>query len=551
MRSSLEEVANRAAAGSSDPRIRAWSIECLERKRRGGSKVNNERARAEVLLAAVQQKLWVPDPVGVEFIAGAHLTACVDKDAPCFHGGDCFPEGTLVFKKGHELDTIESLKPGDQIWGLDAWSTVEAVAYKGVLPIDVIRLNNGSDVKLTASHKVAVLDCCEHPMLDEEAQALPPDRNWRGGGNSSRCGCSCETASRQEKITCVEELRRGMVLRAPKRLPFGTENLDPDLAYVDGLFVADGWADWVHNRYFSIAGKDGFPKEEQKRSVEKICQTFGIKTSWAEKDIRVVDRDWTLRMQLMGHLAPNKHFISINLDEVAAAESLRGVMADSGQNTVGVERTFTTTSKILVTQVRVLHKMFGITCGYRYIENHGGLGPNPIHRLGTRGNKLTKVGRHPWLLRIRSVERDVIPLPCWDIQTSDHRVYLPEHDVTTQQCDDLCVLQAASFLSVGLYTMIVGHAYNTQKNIQHVLTAVRVKNEWLYADPSTDFPLGKCEPFSRERLLSVPNVKVICDENACLTSPEKFDPDQHGFVTTGTFVGVDGLPVRSRIRWLP
>lgn len=206
MRSSLEEVAKKAASGSSDPRIRAWSIECLEKARRAGKKVNTERPRAEALLTAVQQKLWVPDPVGTEFMAGAHLTACVDKNAPCFHGGDC---------------------------------------------------------------------------------------------------------------------------------------------------------------------------------------------------------------------------------------------------------------------------------------------------------------------------------------------------------DDLCVLLGACFLSVGLHTMIVGHAYNAGKNIQHVLAAVRFEGKWHYADPSTDFPLGKCEPFSRERLLSIPNVKVVCDENACLTSPEKFDPDQQGFVNKGTFVGVDGPPTRSLIRWLP
>lgn len=111
----------------------------------------------------------------------------------------------------------------------------------------------------------------------------------------------------------------------------------------------------------------------------------------------------------------------------------------------------------------------------------------------------------------------------------------------TGDCDDMVVLLAASFLSVGLHTMIVGHGYGSQRVIQHVLAAVRVKNEWLYADPSYDFPLGTCEPFTRERLLSVPVVKVVCDENACLTDKTNYDPDREGFVEHGTFVGVDGL----------
>jgi len=108
-------------------------------------------------------------------------------------------------------------------------------------------------------------------------------------------------------------------------------------------------------------------------------------------------------------------------------------------------------------------------------------------------------------------------------------------------CDDMAVLLAASFLSVGIHTMIVGHAYGSARAIQHVLCACRIKGEWLYADPSYDFPLGKCEPFTRERLLSVPVVKVVCDETACLTNPTSFDPDQNGFVQQGMFVGVDGF----------
>lgn len=116
-------------------------------------------------------------------------------------------------------------------------------------------------------------------------------------------------------------------------------------------------------------------------------------------------------------------------------------------------------------------------------------------------------------------------------------------------CDDMVVLVAACFLSVGIHTAIIGHAYNSQRSIQHVLAAARIKGEWLYADPSYDFPLGKCEPFTRERMLSVPNIKVICDETACLTNPTKFDPDKEGFVDRGFFVGVDGAPERVREIW--
>lgn len=362
VRSSLEEVAKRAAQGGNHPRVKEWAGEQIHGARLGGSSVKGDRARAEILLGCVQRtKTWLPDPVGTEYIKGAHLLACSrdDEHGPCFNTGDCFPEGTLVLKQGQELASIESLLVGDSIWGLDQWSEVEAVAFKGLLSVDAIELSNGTALRLTNNHKLYVLG-------EEGEQRIP-----------------------------VAALEGGMVLA------------QPELELLLGLSDDDAW--------------------------------------WSTLSARV---------------------------SRAADEEL--------------------------------------------------------------GDSLQE-------LRVTKVHRGVQRVPCWDIQTSDHRVYLPECDVTVSNCDDMCVLLAASFLSVGLNTMIVGHAYNANRTIQHVLCAARVKGEWLYADPSYDFPLGKCEPFTRERLLSVPNVKVVCDETACLTNPTNLDPDREGFVEHGVFVGVDGL----------
>jgi hypothetical protein len=118
----------------------------------------------------------------------------------------------------------------------------------------------------------------------------------------------------------------------------------------------------------------------------------------------------------------------------------------------------------------------------------------------------------------------------------------------SMDCDDLVVLLGSCFLSAGLHTMVVGHAYNSAKNISHVLTAVRVDGKWLYADPTPDdFKLGECVDFSRERILSVPNVQVLCDGDSCLADKSNYDPNASNFVVEGTFVGVDGMP---RFAWL-
>jgi hypothetical protein len=119
--------------------------------------------------------------------------------------------------------------------------------------------------------------------------------------------------------------------------------------------------------------------------------------------------------------------------------------------------------------------------------------------------------------------------------------------IKAEDCDGLCVLCAAAFMSVGLHSMIVGHGYGKDKQIRHVITAVRIDEKWNYADPSTPefraaFPLGECMPFTHERLLSVPNVKVICDADKCITNPTMYNPDEHNFVDQGLFIGISGVP---------
>lgn len=123
-------------------------------------------------------------------------------------------------------------------------------------------------------------------------------------------------------------------------------------------------------------------------------------------------------------------------------------------------------------------------------------------------------------------------------------------------CDELVVVLAAALSSVGIYTMIVGHAYDKEQRIEHVLCAVHCDGKWHYADPSTDMALGKCVPFSRERLLSMPNVQVLCDDRSCLSS-KSFNPEDLNFVSKGVFVGVDGpreqmtlAGLASNIAWL-
>ena len=110
-------------------------------------------------------------------------------------------------------------------------------------------------------------------------------------------------------------------------------------------------------------------------------------------------------------------------------------------------------------------------------------------------------------------------------------------------CDDLTIALLAAFLSsvgsMGVTAAVVGHSYNAERNISHVLAAVTDGVEWFYADPSTDFPFGMCKRPTRERIIEVPTLKMICDADVCLVGPRATRPSIN--TKPGTFIGVSGI----------
>jgi hypothetical protein len=414
--------------------------------------------------------------------------------------GDCLPATTPLLRDDFELVPIRAVEPGQRIWGLDRWSTVEAVVDKGELPVDEIKLNNGSSFRATPGHKLYVKSCEKHGVMC-------PDLLGRA--------TNCKIAGRATSIVriTVEEAVEGMEVLTPARLPFGTEALDPDRAYVEGLYLSDGWAeelpvrkDGTRAARFFVSGKDGHPKEAQKHDVVAICTRLGVETRWHSRYVAVNDTDWAIRLKAMGSHAPEKRAASINLDEGAAASLLRGIMADSGKNTNGNGRTYSSTSPVLAAQTRLLLKMFGRTCGYRYLVDHGGLGTHPIVRLGVRDQDAQKAEK---TLRIKRITRNVATVPCFDIQTDDHYVYLPEADVTVSNCDDMLIVFAALGDSLRLPWRAVISGRGPKGVVAwtegcgpipagvswtHIFGAVGWPpfrpTRWTYAEPTLKVPLG-------------------------------------------------------------
>lgn len=426
-----------------------------------------------------------------------------------FGSEDCFTHGTKVLRReGHALVPIETLRIGDEIWGRDRWSRVTNAWEKGHLATWMVRLNNGSTMRLTPDHKVWVARC-------------PHD------GQTRKRPCHCRMDAREVVVMRVEELRPGMCVVQPDEVGYGTGEIDPDRAYVEGLYTADGWC--ASDASFCISGRDGFPKEEQKREVEAICASLGISTSWHEKHVRVFDAEWTRRMAAMGKHATQKHALSINYTKEVADRLLDGLLSDAGIDTNGKGMTFSTTSYELMLQVRVLLKQRGIRCSTRHVIDHGGLGKHAIWRLGVRGwtgngsvrGKTNGPDRRKpthdsgKLLRVREVIADGLVLPCVDIQTDDKNVWLPEADWTVHNCDGHATLVAALGMALGM-----GAAFRTVATTcetdprtgkrtcpwAHVYTMLGIPRggavEWVAADTAEGSSLGWEPPknkISRER----------------------------------------------------
>ena len=82
---------------------------------------------------------------------------------------------------------------------------------------------------------------------------------------------------------------------------------------------------------------------------------------------------------------------------------------------------------------------------------------------------------------VREIQRAHFKAPCWDIQTSDGYVYLPEHDVTVSNCDDWAPTHAASLRASGVDPKARAVVYKSGPNLWHAITQ---RGDGSLQDPS-------------------------------------------------------------------
>lgn len=413
-----------------DPRITALVLQIIKA---AGVQPRDYKGQAAALLK------WVQNPKNIYYInePGERL------QDPLYtlklKHADCLPEGTLVLRDDYALIPLRDLQAGMKIWGLDKWTKVQDVWATGEKQITELVLNNGCTLKATENHRIFVWACSVHGpgCLDFTER--------RG---------NCKNRPKQVQEIRVADVKPGYRLVRPDQIKAGKVQQDPDRALIEGLYTADGWvshkyekADGEAGAYdFSIAGKDGHPKEAQKKRVQAICEKLSIKTYWHERYITIIDRVWAKRLIDFGTHAPEKQIPSIDLKLPAAAALLEGMMADSGLARSGCT-VFSTTSRILALQARILFKMQGIHTSMMCVENHGGLGTHPIYRMSPYKGK-TKVGTYS--LQVKEIHRARSSASCYDLTTEDHYVYLPESDTVVHNCDDMAILLCTFFEAIKL-----------------------------------------------------------------------------------------------------
>ena len=289
--------------------------------------------------------------------------------------GDCLPVTTLVLRDDYTVDAVGNLQPGDKIMGDGSLTTVTEQAVTGEKPILAFELNNGAVFRCSPEHRLFLRD-------DTEKRA--------------------------------EDVRPGDLLKTPtspfpaSSSPLNPSKLSPaDFAWLLGTYVADGWCELPRHPRFSISGKDGCKKEEQKR---KACG---------------------------GH-APEKHLPSLMVSAEQVRPLVEGLAADSSVASSGTV-THGTTSEILALQTRILYRMLGQSTHIRRWDEHGGLGTHPMYRITVRQADNPNYPNSARVVAVRECEPEL----CCDVTTDTGRFYLPESDIVVHNCEDLACYRVA------------------------------------------------------------------------------------------------------------
>ena len=333
------------------------------------------------------------------------------------HGGDCFPEGTLFLTRDGFV-AVEHIEVGDEVHDGKTWVQVLKTWDRGAKSVFRIGLDNGNFLRLTGNHKIL---------------RVPSEGGYEDAVE-----------------TQVADLRVGYDLLQPRQFDGASvDELDESTAFLVGAYLAEGCRS--HKKpggpdvWISLAGVAG-GKGIRERAIA-ILKARGVPFTEREREIKFHARYFEESFDL-GRTAISKGLPTFRYGPKTVETILKTMEAgDGGRSTTGYNLVYSTISPTLALQYRVLKRMTGQSVAWNRLVDHGGAGKNPIYRLTVRA----EATRRPWA-KVRSIEIEDDEVPSYDIMTETGRVYLPETDIVSRQCDDHATVNAVLAMENGFQT---------------------------------------------------------------------------------------------------
>ena len=364
------------------------------------SKDDSESVRVQKIAKFVNNHLRYmhdkenPNYMRLEYWADPYTTFKIKKD-------DCFTADTNILTSEGKIKTIKELKIGDKIIGENGNpTTIINKSYKGKKEIYEFTTNIGGTIRVSG----------EHTMSISSDKANTKNQKWI-----------------DKKAT---EIRKGDQLEVCNYLSFDNRiSIGYDYGYLLGLYLADGW---IKNGSIYIAGKNGHPKQKQKEWVRQYCEQHKIKFTMRERYCYfrnpIILKDIENWFGKTG--AKNKKITQYAFDLDGTKGLLDGMKADAHER--AKDLTYSTINENIAHTIRIWHRHLGYQCSIRKVVKHGGLGKNPIYRIGVKRYKSSRV----LVKKITKVKEE----PTYNITTTSGKVYLPDQDVVVRQCDGYAVL---------------------------------------------------------------------------------------------------------------
>jgi len=289
-----------------------------------------------------------------------------------------------------------------------------------------------------------------------------------------------------------------------KKIPaLNSQSPHNDELYIEGLYVAEGWAEGSH---VALSGQQSLNVVNY--LVEQNIPYRLTKNSNGTPMLYINASKLKEKLQLMGYNSKTKHFLMerLSLPTEKLKILLEGYIDGDGYKNPkridmygninrNVEVIYNTCSKLLAKQLLFINRILG---KYTYIwlqENHQGLGKQPIYRLYTYRKTVHHQEIIPYITKvaIKNIE-EIGKEPVYDITVADtHNFVLAHSGVIVHNCEDMSILFMDMLTKAGIISrMVVGRYINLEKGYRTGHAWVEaVGNNKLYIIETTTKPYGR------------------------------------------------------------